>query len=1075
MKNGEGSRSTNNLLSVRLSGFVVPLLATLVAGLVMRDYASKPPTIAPDETFPAAKLGSPLPSEPHRSAIDAGKIHIYWTHLNAGQVLDLRVGQEGADLKVFLRGRGELLEQDSPTGNQGLEQITYVASRAEKVTLEIEGGEAPGAYDLETLTRARATPGDQLRAQAIRHFARATGRLTTLPRGDLSDSDRASSFAEAISLWRKLGAKQDESWALYDFLARDRKATATLEAGERHRLFERAIALYAAANNHWRVARLYHRQAAADYEDRRLTRALKLYQKSFEAWSRLGKTHEMATVLNDMGRLFWRNDRTHEALEAFHKSRDAYRKLSDPCSEASALINIGKLEAYHGETRTAWEKFEQATQLVETCPNRDSLRAIALTEAGNAARALGEIEVALSTYREALALRVHSGDQHGRAITLNNLGLALIQVQRPEEVLEAFDEARLLFQQLDQVESVVVVQSNMCWAQELLGRLDQAYSCYRDLLPSARAIQYQKLEFNLLIGAARVLFQLTVNSPAEAAFREAATQQLNEAWAYLIRAFDRVEFIRSQALRNDLRVALLASRSDLFTLATRVALEKKHREPNSDALEAAFALLDRSHARSLMDRLERLPYPGTSTHRASSESTESPARQAVNRRHLEVLAQNPDGAVPNDLELQDSLEALRQHQAANWTTSKTTEITRATIPLVQKALGDAVLVHLQAAPSLETGPEASSYLWVVTREGVRVEPIDDPRLSNATLRRLHKLLSTAPRERTEPLLEPLLAVSRALLQPLAEELERYARLMVVPSGALSYIPFDVLLYEGSKGTEQPRHLVFTHEVAHLPSASSLVALRAAQAQRPLPTKKALVFADPIFGPADRRLRHRLPSNKTAQPPAGPPLDSFLRSRLIHTRAEAASIGRAFEKEVDVFLGFSATRQHLLRISEAYEILHVATHGLTQTSYPELTSLMFSQYDATGRPVTDGFLRAHEIESLRLTARLVVLSACSSALGREMYGEGLIGLPHAFMASGTPRVVVTLWDVDDRATSQLMKYFYNVLATYTTSYAEALRQSKVAFLEKELSTDPFYWSAFILHGDPAADSQSRPAF
>jgi CHAT domain-containing protein len=145
-------------------------------------------------------------------------------------------------------------------------------------------------------------------------------------------------------------------------------------------------------------------------------------------------------------------------------------------------------------------------------------------------------------------------------------------------------------------------------------------------------------------------------------------------------------------------------------------------------------------------------------------------------------------------------------------------------------------------------------------------------------------------------------------------------------------------------------------------------------------------------------------------------------------------------------------------------VHLATHGFLNSSHPELSGLVLSLVDQTGRP-QDGFLRVHDIYNLRLRADLVVLSACQTALGKEIKGEGLVGLTRGFMYAGAPRVVASLWKVDDRATSELMKELYQkMLGPEHMRPAAALRAAQLSILGRKRWQTPYYWAAFTLHGE-----------
>jgi CHAT domain-containing protein len=189
------------------------------------------------------------------------------------------------------------------------------------------------------------------------------------------------------------------------------------------------------------------------------------------------------------------------------------------------------------------------------------------------------------------------------------------------------------------------------------------------------------------------------------------------------------------------------------------------------------------------------------------------------------------------------------------------------------------------------------------------------------------------------------------------------------------------------------------------------------------------------------------------------------SRLRFSRAEAEAVatmaGRPATFEA---LDFSAAKKTLLASDlRKYNILHFATHGSIDTEHPELSGLVLSLVDPKGKPV-DGFLRLHEIYNLDVDAGLVVLSACRTALGKEVHGEGLIGLTRGFMYAGTSRVVSSLWSVDDRASAQLMSKFYNAMLSKGLTPAAALRQAQLELLRQPRWSTPHYWAAFGIHGE-----------
>jgi CHAT domain-containing protein len=164
------------------------------------------------------------------------------------------------------------------------------------------------------------------------------------------------------------------------------------------------------------------------------------------------------------------------------------------------------------------------------------------------------------------------------------------------------------------------------------------------------------------------------------------------------------------------------------------------------------------------------------------------------------------------------------------------------------------------------------------------------------------------------------------------------------------------------------------------------------------------------------------------------------------------------------MGFDASRAKATSPELAqYRNVHFATHGVLDSRQPELSKLVLSLYDEKGRP-EDGFLRLNDIYGLHLNADLVVLSACQTALGKEIRGEGLIGLTRGFMDAGAARVLASLWSVEDRATAELMGDFYRAMLRDKLSPAAALRRAQIKMASSMGHRSPYFWAGFSLQGE-----------
>jgi CHAT domain-containing protein len=324
-------------------------------------------------------------------------------------------------------------------------------------------------------------------------------------------------------------------------------------------------------------------------------------------------------------------------------------------------------------------------------------------------------------------------------------------------------------------------------------------------------------------------------------------------------------------------------------------------------------------------------------------------------------------------------------------------------------------------------------------------------------------------------------MSRMLIGPAAKLLGD-KRLLIAADGALLFVPFAALpspVGGDRKDGASRRPLIADHEIIVLPSGSVVAALRRETHERRRASRSVAVFADPVLEKNDERIRANQVAAKSGRPKL--PLVNIERNALTDDLIRSArDSGARFERlaftleEAEAILalagdglkavGFDASRKMAVaeQISQ-YRIVHFATHGIINSRHAELSGIVLSLVDEEGR-AQDGFLRVHEIYNLKLSADLVVLSACQTALGREIRGEGMIGLVRAFMYAGAPRVVASLWNVNDLATAELMKRFYRKMLVEGMRPAAALRAAQISMMEEKRLADPYYWAPFVIQGE-----------
>jgi CHAT domain-containing protein len=388
-----------------------------------------------------------------------------------------------------------------------------------------------------------------------------------------------------------------------------------------------------------------------------------------------------------------------------------------------------------------------------------------------------------------------------------------------------------------------------------------------------------------------------------------------------------------------------------------------------------------------------------------------------------------------------------------------------------------------------------SYVWVVTTTGIGSYELpgreDIETLARSTYELLtarnRQLVKETPEQRRMRIAaadaaypEAAMKLSRTILAAAISNLSA-KRLLVVTEGALQFVPFGALPSPSSDAEREP--LAAGYEIVNVPSASTLALLRREAEGRQSAPNLLAVLADPVFDAGDPRIpaAHRSIAPNRADGPAvlstvqreversaresSPTAEGPLFPRLLYSRQEAESISlfAAPEKCLEA-LDFRASRNTAMSPELAhYRIIHFATHTFIDNVHPELSGIVFSLIDERGR-AQDGFLRLHEIYNLRLPAELVVLSACQTALGKQIKGEGMIGLTRGFIYAGAERVVASLWEVDDEATAALMKSFYERMLNGNLRAAAALRAAQMTVSQHKRWRSPYYWAGFVLQGE-----------
>lgn len=941
-----------------------------------------------------------------------------------GDYLHVIAGQESRDVVLTLfdpRGR-QLLRIDSLTGADDpplpAEEVHWVADAPGELRIELTvlAGRR-GPCGLRLAERRRATATDRRRALAEAELARAHAlRRTKKPeacRAGIAPSESAERRFAELGLPRR----RTETLLGLGLLHKD----CLLEDQAALQAFTRIEPLFAGD----RELEAPVRQHLGELHDRRgdLDRAIGEYRRALALRRRLGDRAREALTANNLGRALHLRGRYDEAAILLDRALALRPEGNDDVERAKVLHNRGHLHRDLGEVEQARERFLAARELFRRTGDRGN-EAAALNALGLLALDAGRPEAALAPLREALELR--QPGSRGRAVTLNTLGVANYQLGRLDEARRAYAEALRIFRDRGELHEQAVSFGNLGGLEAATGRDAAALARFDQALGLFRALADPPAIAEILESKAGVLRRRGDLAAARGWMEEALTE---------------VERHRSRQASYTTRAAFFATRQDSYGLLIDLLMEMDRKEPGAGHAAAALGVSERSLARSLLDGLAASGAGLQPSHAAPDllareRELEAAIETLVSRQTR--LAQDPDAtraqlqSVEAALQRRwDELDRVRAELRAG--DPRYAALTRPrpwSAAEIQRDLLDRDTLLLEYRLG-----EERSFLWAVTPDSLASFELPGRATIERPARRACDLLARSRSRKAEiSARRPLAELSRLLLAPVASRLPG-KRLLVVGDGILQSLPFAAL--PDPAGGEP---LVARHEIVTLPSVSVLGVLRQEVAGRPLAPKTLWVLADPDFG--------------------------GLFAPLPHTRQEAAAILElAPAPERSAVLGRKAQRAAVLDGAlRDYRFLHFATHGSFTAGEPGGGRLVLAQIDPRGRPEANGFLHLADIYELDLRADLVVLSACRSGLGREMPGEGMMGMTRGFFYAGAERVLVSLWNANDRVTAELMRRFYQGILVQGHSPAAALREAQNAIRTQERWRAPYYWAGFTLQGE-----------
>ncbi len=1046
-----------------------------------------------------------------------GESHAYALKFGAGQFARIILEQKGIDVTLALYssdGKPVISLNDGNDSRDGRETLALAIESEGDYTLEVKSEHkwaASGMYSLKFDELRAAGEEDRTRsANELKSLAlMEEGRKLLEEATDASWKKSAEKYAEALPLIRALNDRTTrEAAALIGLGATYGERGETKNALEN---FEKGLALYRAAGDRWGEADALNNLGSLSYLTSDVEKSFAFHTQALPLAHAAGDLFLESEILNNIASVHRMAGRSQLALDTHRLALPLREAIGDRNAIALTNNNIGSVYYSLGEWQQAADYMGRAIEGWQKVNNRPKM-SIAIANLGAVHLRLGENEKALELFQKSLALSLEIGDRRGESGSLNSIASLYNQIGDYRRGAEYAERAIPIRRATKDMRGVGQSLHEAGVAYDELGEKDKALEYFGEALSLRRSTTDRNGEAVTLYRIARI---------------ERGRGRLAESRTRVEEALSIFESLRINVNSQQLRAAFFATVQSYYDFYVELLMQMHEREPTSGHDAEALAASERARARSFLDLMREAGIDVRRDADRSLVEREAAVQAKLNKAAEQQARLQGSKANATELagaarELETLTVELTEVQARLRQSSPRYAALTHPQPLVLSEIQQKLLDPDTALLEYKLG-EKRSFLWLVTQSEVLTYALP-PRSEIESLSRQVYASLTAQTLAAKPG-ESLAAVQSRrrdaadrygrlagklgdmILAPAAAHLGK-KRLLIVAEGALQYIPFGALPAQtsGSAGNVMQARgtttaaanlkpagqlstlndtppLIAEREIINLPSASVLAELRRETSGRKMAENSVVVIADPVFEMDDPRIKsaaRKSGQNSNALASTSPRPSELSRAateagitrdaasgipRLIATRHEASAIlssapsstsMRAFDFEAS---RITAKSPDLAR----YRFIHFATHGLLNAEHPELSGLILSLVDAEGRPV-DGFLRLHEIYDLKLPAELVVLSACSTGLGKEVKGEGLIGLTRGFMYAGTPRVVASLWKVDDEATSVLMTHFYRGLLKDNLRPAAALRAAQIEMIRQSRWRAPYYWAAFVLQGE-----------
>jgi CHAT domain-containing protein/Tfp pilus assembly protein PilF len=813
-------------------------------------------------------------------------------------------------------------------------------------------------------------------------------------------------------------------------------------------LFNEAIAIARRINSKEHELKCL-RQMSSNYWN---TGQIKIfYDKNLEALEISKAIHhqgEQGVCNNNIGLYYWKCSDYSNAIKHFQIALDIADKNHLEYDKSDCMTNLGLVYLEFGDYDNAKDYILGAME-VDSNANDTFNLAIDYNNYGMIQKNIGissknveHIYASIESYKKSYFFAKNKSNKYIQCISCANMGEAYSSLKQYLKAISYFSEALSIAKEIGNKDIESQIDNNLGNSYLGLAQYEVAIAFYYEAIYLAVAGQNTNQLWEAYFGLGQCF---------------EAQNSYSDALNFYVKSIDAVDSIRSKILLETYKIGFSRNKLHVYERLIHLLWEDASvRDPRHDENDI-FNHIEKFKARAFLECLAEssIDVLGHIEEPKKKEILDSSSR--VSALSFEMTRQAGSSARRPDIKKELAREEENYFRLNSSLRMDNPELASlvaprpATLFEVQKSLAD----EKTAVVEFFLG-DRRSYLIYISRNAIRIHPLSSREEIEKSVSPFIKLISS-PRNSEIDRKKAGKRIFHELFSAIAwDQQQTIQSIIIIPDGILNFLPFEALVYEEIDQPDQ--YLLKRFCISYAPSASIMILLNELKPKMQS-FKGLLALGNPDYSGARENVRSSLGIKTGAYYKLA---NSF--APLPFSKEEIEAISLFFpQNQRKVFLGDQAREDILKSHSQsAYQIIHLACHGIIDVDLPYRSSLIFSQNHNINE---DGILHVWELYNLRFNANLVILSACETGSGALDKSEGVLGLTRIFFYTGARSILSTLWSINDKSTVFFMKSFYRYLSAGRTK-AQALREAKIEMLGSSYF-HPYYWAGFVLSGEASS--------